>query len=84
MTVKQREVYHGSYFRRGGSYAVLIPPDIRELMSLNPGDSMLMNCEDGVLWMVKATRSIVIDRTKMTAIFDKLYAEKVPSNGRNT
>jgi hypothetical protein len=76
MQIKQREVYTSKYFRRGGSYAILIPPDIRELMHFNIGDVLLMNCDDGVLWVVRATKAMVIDRKKMSAIFDRLYAEK--------
>jgi len=76
MTIKQRDIYTSRYFRRGGSYAILIPPDIRELMHFNLGDVLLMNCDDGVLWVVRATKSMAIDRNKMSGIFDRLYAEK--------
>lgn len=76
MTIKQREVYTSKYFRRGGSYAILVPPDIRELMHFNVGDTLLLNCDDGVLWIVRATKNMVIDRNRMSAIFDRLYAEK--------
>lgn len=83
MTIKQREIYTSKYFRRGGSYALLIPPDIRELMHFQPGDTVLMNCDDGVLWAVRATKSMAIDRNKMSGIFDRLYAEKRTDNGKH-
>lgn len=83
MTIKQREVYNSRYFRHGGTYAVSIPPDVRELMHLTVGDSILMNCEDGVLWMVRATKSMVIDRKKAGAIFEKLFAEKRGDDGKH-
>lgn len=83
MAIKQREVYHGKYFRRGGSYAIVVPPDIRELMHFLPGDTILMNCDEGVLWMVRATKSMVIDRTKMSGIFDRLFADKRQTDGKN-
>jgi antitoxin component of MazEF toxin-antitoxin module len=83
MQIKQREVYTSRYFRRGGSYMILIPPDIRELMHFLPGDSILMNCDEGVLWIVRAQKTMVIDRKKMTAIFDRLYAEKREDNGKH-
>ncbi len=83
MTIKQRDVYTSRYFRRGGSYAILIPPDIRELMAFTIGDTLLMNCDDGVLWVVRATKSMAIDRKKMSGIFERLYAEKRPENGKH-
>lgn len=76
LSVKQREVYHGKYFRRGGSYAICIPPDMREMMGLVQGDTVLMNCDQGILFMVRATRDMVINRKRAGDIFEKLFADK--------
>jgi antitoxin component of MazEF toxin-antitoxin module len=83
MTIKQRDIYTAKFFKRGGSYAILVPPDIRDLMGFTIGDTVLMNCEDDVLWIVRATKRMVIDRDKMSGIFDRLYEEKRKTNGRN-
>jgi len=83
MEIKQKEVYTSRYFRRGGSYGIFIPPDIRELMHFKPGDVLLMNCDQGVLWVVRATKQMAIDRTKVTAIFERLYAEKRPESDKH-
>jgi hypothetical protein len=77
MTIKPREVYTGKYYRHGTSFAVHIPPDIRELAGLVEGDTMLMNYEFGIIWMVKAVKHLVFDRKKVSAIFDKLFPDKV-------
>lgn len=81
--IRQREVYPARYYRTGHSYVVTIPPDVRELMKLLPGDCILMNCDQGVLYMVKADKGMVINREKATAIFEKLFADKEPKDGRN-
>jgi hypothetical protein len=53
------------------------------MMNFLPGDTVLMNCDQGVLWMVRATRQMVIDRKKMSTIFDRLFADKAGADGRN-
>ncbi len=81
MRIKQRDVYTTRYFRHGNSCAVVIPPDIRERMQLVPGDVLALNFELGVLWAVKVTRNMVIDRKKVAAIFDKLFTDNGESDG---
>jgi AbrB family looped-hinge helix DNA binding protein len=34
------------YFRHGGSWAVTLPPKIRETLGLRPGDLVLLTCID--------------------------------------
>ena len=80
MRIKQRDVYTTRYFRHGNSCAVVIPPDIREMMHLVPGDTLALNFELGVLWAVKVTRNMVVDRKKVAAIFDKLFSDKAETN----
>jgi hypothetical protein len=53
-------------------------------MKFRIGDTLLLNCDQGVLYMVRATQGMVIDRDKATAIFEKLFRDKVGTDGRNT
>lgn len=76
MRIKQRDVYTTRYYRHGNSMGVVIPPDIREMMELNPGDTLAMNFSHGVLWAVKITKDVIITREKVAAVFDKLFPDK--------
>lgn len=82
MRIKQRDVYTTRYYRHGNSMGVVIPPDIREMMELVPGDTLAMNFSHGVLWAVKVTKDIIITREKVAAVFDKLFPDKVDLNAR--
>ena len=77
MRIKQRDVYTARYFRQGNSYGMIIPPDIRELMGLLPGDNLAMNFQHGVLWVVKITPGMITTRAKVAKIFDELFPDKV-------
>lgn len=76
MTIKQREIYTSKYYRHGKSYGIIIPPDLRELMGLQPGDQMAMNYQEGVLWAVRVQPEMIVDRAKMAKIFDKLFPDR--------
>jgi bifunctional DNA-binding transcriptional regulator/antitoxin component of YhaV-PrlF toxin-antitoxin module len=76
MAMKQRELYTSRYFRNGASYVAVIPPDLRELMGLVPGDTLAMNFQHGVLWVVKLKPEMVIDRITVSRIFDELFKSK--------
>lgn len=80
MPIKQRDVYTAMYFRNGGSYGVTIPPDLREIMKLLPGDRMAMNFTCGVLWMIKITPESIIPRKTAMAIVEKLFPGKVETD----
>ena len=76
MRIKQRDVYTARYYRQGNSYGMIIPPDIRELMGLLPGDNLAMNFQLGVLWVVKITPGMIATREKVAKIFDSLFPDK--------
>jgi hypothetical protein len=78
---KKREIFMGKCYKHGASFGVILPPDIREITGVHPGDYLLMNFDHGILWMVKADKSVVFDRKKVSAIFDKLFPDKVDANG---
>lgn len=80
MRIKQRDVYTGRFYRNGNSRVVLLPPDLYEKAGLVPGDTVLMQYEFGIIWMVKATRSMIFDRTKVAKIFDSLFPDKVDAD----
>jgi antitoxin component of MazEF toxin-antitoxin module len=80
--MKQRDLYHSKYYRHGASYGVTIPPDIRELAGLVAGDQVVMNFDHGMIWIKKLDKSVVFDRTKVAAVFDKLFPDKEETNGR--
>jgi antitoxin component of MazEF toxin-antitoxin module len=84
MTIKQREIYTSKYYRHGKSYGIIIPPDLRDVMGLQPGDQMAMNFQEGVLWVVRVTTEMIIDRKKMATIFDKLYPDRSAARVANT
>ena len=58
-----------------------MPPDLREAMNLHPGDTLVMNYSEGILWVAKLTAALVVPRNKAAAILDKLFPDKVPANG---
>jgi antitoxin component of MazEF toxin-antitoxin module len=76
MTIKQREIYTSKYYRHGKSFGFIIPPDIREIMHLVPGDQIAMNYQEGVLWCVRVTTEMIISRDKMAKIFDRLFPDR--------
>ena len=82
MNIKPRDVYTSRYFRHGSSYAVVLPPDIRALMGLVLGDTLAMNYQHGVLWMVKLTGSMVINRDAVAKVFDELFKDKAEASAR--
>jgi antitoxin component of MazEF toxin-antitoxin module len=73
MLKKQRDVFTGRYYRHGNSYVILIPPELREIMKLTPGDTIAMNFQFGVLWAVRVTPSMIVSREKVAKIFDALF-----------
>lgn len=82
MPIKKRELYHGKYYRHGASYGVLIPPDLRELAGLTPGDQMVMNYSHGIIWLKRLDPSMVFDRTEIAKIFDELFPDKADTHAR--
>jgi len=76
MRIKQRDVYTSRYYRHGNSWGMIIPPDIRDLMGLVPGDSLALNFQHGVLWAVKITPGMITTRAKVAKIFDELFPDK--------
>lgn len=76
MQIKQREIYTSRYYRHGNAYGCIIPPDIRQLMGLVPGDTLAMNFQHGVLWMVRLTGNMIINRETVSKVFDELFADK--------
>lgn len=83
MTIKQRDVYHTTYYRVGGSFGMTIPPDLRVLMKLQPGDHLAMNFSHGILWVIKITPETIIPRAKVTAIIDELFPDKAEGRESN-
>jgi len=82
MRIKQRDVYTSKYYRHGNSWGILIPPDIRELMGLVPGDHLALNFQHGVLWAVKITPGMIASREKVAAIFDELFPSREVAHAR--
>lgn len=78
--VKKRDLYHGRYYRTGGSYAIAIPPDVREMMGFLPGEHVVMNVSHGILWVTRLTTQVVFPREKIAQIFDQIFAEKKPAH----
>src|ERR1700730_6352465 len=78
---KKREIFMGKCYKHGASFGEILSPDIRALTGVPPGDYLLMNLDHGILWMVKAYKSVGYDRNKVSAIFDKLFPDKVDADG---
>jgi len=81
MAKPHRDVFYGRYLKTGGSFSVLIPPDVREIMGFRLGDGALMFVDNGVLCMTKATRDMVIDRKRASAIFERMFQDRTADNG---
>lgn len=80
--IKQRDVYTTRYYRHGTSMGIVIPPDIRELMGLVNGDTLAMNFQHGVLWLVRVTKDMVINRDTVSKVFDSLFPDKEDLDAR--
>lgn len=61
---------------------IVIPPDIRELMGLVNGDTLAMNFQHGVLWLVRVTKDMVINRDTVSKVFDSLFPDKEDLDAR--
>jgi len=62
-----KDVYAARYWKVGGTWGAVIPPDLRVYLGLTPGDCMLMCVHeraDGVklLIMRRATREMILER----------------------
>ena len=66
-------IYTSRYFRQGNSFAVVIPPDLRDRMELKLGDVLVMNYSHGVLWAKKLTPGMLVSRETISKIFDELF-----------
>ncbi len=63
--------------KMGGSYGVLIPPDIRAALGLLPGDGMVMRIYDRMIIMRKVTPEMVVEHERIpTAALPPTRAEK--------
>lgn len=82
MRIDRKEIYTSRYIRVGNSFAVTLPPDLRERMHMKLGDVMAMNFEHGVLWMVRLTPEHVISRDTISKIFDKLFPDREDADAR--
>ena len=83
MRIHKRDVYTSRFFRTGRSFAVVIPPDLCEVMGLRVGDQILMNFAHGVCWLVKARPDMIANRETVARIFDELFPGKDdPRNGQ--
>lgn len=78
--MKPRDVYTSRYFRQGNSYVITIPPDLREAMKLQPGDTVAINFQHGVCWFVKITSSMIANRDTVSKIFEELFPDKEKDN----
>lgn len=76
MRIKQRDVYTSKYYRHGNSYGMIIPPDLRDLMGLVPGDTLACNFQHGVMWAVKITPGMIASRERVAKIFDELFPDR--------
>ena len=83
MTIKLRDVYTSRYYKHGTSFGIIIPPDIRQAMGLRPGDVVMMNFSFGVMWCVRASADVIINREKVAAVFDQLFAKEAKRNDSN-
>lgn len=83
MTIKLRDVYTSRYYKHGTSFGIIIPPDIRQAMGLRPGDVVMMNFSFGVMWCVRASADVIINRDKVAAVFDQLFAKEAKRNERD-
>lgn len=45
-------------------------------MGLVPGDTLAMNFQHGVCWMVKLSANLVVDRDTVAKVFDELFKDK--------
>lgn len=80
MRIKQRDVYTARYIRNGNSYCIVLPPGVREVMGLVPGDTLAMNFSHGVLWVVRLTTDMIINRDLVSRVFDELFPDKVDAH----
>ncbi len=49
------------YFRKGGSYAVLVPPAVRDFLCLSPGDVVLYTLVDDAAVMVRVDHNRILE-----------------------
>jgi len=78
--VKLRDVYTSRYYKHGTSFGIIIPPDIRQAMQLRPGDVVMMNFSFGVMWCVRASADVIINREKVSQVFEQLFAKEAKRN----
>jgi len=83
MDTPVREVYTSRYYKTGNSYAMVLPPDVRERMGLVIGDTLLIRVEGDTILVRKATPDMICSRDNAARILDKLYTSKEPDNGRD-
>lgn len=60
-----RKIYAAHYFRNGGSWGVILPPDVREALHLVPGDLMLMTLYGPLVIMRRATPEMIVEREQI-------------------
>jgi len=76
MPTKPRDLYTSRLIRNGNSFCAIIPPDLRDRMGVVVGDTLAMNYSHGVLWTVKLTPDMVVNRATVAKIFDELFKGK--------
>ena len=81
MPKKLRDTYTTRYIKIGASYGFTMPPDLRDEMNLTPGDVLVMNFSDGVLWAAKVTSQLIIPRATADRIINRLFSDKGKTNG---
>lgn len=62
-----KQVYASRYNRMGGSYAVIVPPDIREALQLKPGDLVCLRVFGRVCFFRRLDANEVIERDRVDA-----------------
>jgi hypothetical protein len=61
----------GRYTKIGGSFGILLPLDIRRAMNMVLGDFGAMTYYGPELVIVRLTAEMVLDRTRMNALFER-------------
>jgi antitoxin component of MazEF toxin-antitoxin module len=57
-----KQCYASRYWKMGGSYGVILPPDVRKQLQLHPGDLVLMRLYGPLLILRRVTADMVVER----------------------
>ena len=72
----------GRYCKIGGSFGLILPRDIRNGMGMMLGDFGAMTYYGPELVVVRLSAEMVLDRTRMNALFERELGRRSDDNGK--